>query len=182
MALTLALLPAQAIAVTPQDQTSAPSERISTTAEPPQPKPQKAERPAVSAALEGGDKSCAQVRSRIDTLAAEGEKTVACIAPAPARKPSPSETSALADRQPVPWPDWCFDSSNGDGTWYFARSHACSIDTLSIDVINVRTGALVGQILYQTNELVYTAADSATWGHQVIIRMYGGWGQIRDRS
>ncbi|MFF7550590.1 hypothetical protein ACFZCU_44290 [Streptomyces canus] len=106
----------QAIAVTPRDQTSAPSERISAAAELPQPKPQKAERPAVSAALEGGDKSCAQLRSRIDPLAAEGKKTVACIAPAPARKPSPSEISALVDRQPVPWTDWCFDSSNGDDT------------------------------------------------------------------
>ncbi|MGW4937319.1 NucA/NucB deoxyribonuclease domain-containing protein [Streptomyces sp. NPDC004166] len=181
IALTLALLPAQAIAATPQNQS--PSSSALVAPELPQPKPQKAERPDRSGALTSAANSCATVRSRIDALAAEGQKTVACIAPAPAHKPSvrkapTSDASALADRQPVPLPDWCYDLSNGDGTWYHTRSEACSIDTLSVDVINIPSGELVGQIYYQTNEFVYTAHDMPTWGHQVIIRMYGGWGQI----
>ncbi|MFH9857650.1 hypothetical protein ACH4NV_33795 [Streptomyces althioticus] len=61
------------------------------------------------------------MRSKLDTLAAEGQRTVACTAPAPAHKPSVPETpatdvTALADRTPVPLPDWCYDSSDGDGT------------------------------------------------------------------
>ncbi|MEU4882810.1 hypothetical protein AB0G19_20430 [Streptomyces althioticus] len=183
IALTLALLPAQAIAATPQSHTPTPSETSSAAAELPQPAPQKAERPNANTALASSASSCEKVRSKLDTLAAEGQRTVACTAPAPAHKPSVPETpatdvTALADRTPVPLPDWCYDSSDGDGTWYYNRSHACSIDTLSVDVIDTRTGELVGQIYYQTNELVYTADDLPTWGHQVTIRMYGGWGLI----
>lgn len=180
VALALALLPAQAIAATPQSQTPRPSERTAAAAELPQPKPQKAERPANSAARANADSSCEKVRSRLKALAAEGRKAVACSAPAPARKPSVPQTdaSARAARQPVPLPDWCYDASNGDGTWYHTRSHACSIDTKSLDVIAVPGGELIGQIYYQTNELVYTADDLPTWGHQITIRMYGGWGQI----
>lgn len=183
MALALALLPAQAIAATPHSQTSASPERASTTNELPHPQPQKAERPAASAARASSDSSCEKVRSRIDALAAEGQKTVACVAPAPAQEPVAPKADAptvstLADREPVPLPDWCYDLSDGEGIWYYTRSEACSIDTLSVDVIDIPTGELVGQIYYQTNEFVYTADDSPTWGHQVTIRMYYGWGQV----
>ncbi|MGW7283731.1 NucA/NucB deoxyribonuclease domain-containing protein [Streptomyces sp. NPDC054844] len=181
LALTLAMLPAQALA-TPQPQTGSTSEQASTeAAQLPEPKPQKAERPAAGVAGATED-SCARVRANVDELRAAGEKTVACIAPAPARKPTPpaasrSQLSTRAARQPLPMPDWCYESSNGDGTWYFDRSHACSIDTKSVNVFNVQTGALVGQLLYQTNEYVYTDDTAGTWGHQVAILLYNTWGQ-----
>ncbi|AZS87220.1 hypothetical protein ELQ87_25525 [Streptomyces griseoviridis] len=73
-------------------------------------------------------------------------------------------------------PEWCYTSSEGDGTWYFNRARACAIATLVVNVINVPTGELSGQILYQTNEYVYTNPELGTWGHQLAIRLVTQWG------
>ncbi|MER6345228.1 hypothetical protein ACWC10_30100 [Streptomyces sp. NPDC001595] len=45
-----------------------------------------------------------------------------------------------------------------------------------MEVINTSTGALVGETYYQTSEDVYSDPTPAPWGHQITIRMLGGWG------
>ncbi|WP_063746820.1 NucA/NucB deoxyribonuclease domain-containing protein [Streptomyces sp. PsTaAH-124] len=182
IALALALLPAQVVAAAPQAQSDSASELSSVgAAKLPEPKPNQAKRPTARG-VGAAEDSCARVRARIDVLKAEGAQTVACVTSAPARKPSapsisPSSFSAEDDREALPLPPWCYESSNGDGTWYYNRFQACSIATNLVNVIDVKSGATVGQIFYQTNEYVYTNDELANWGHQVTIRLVTQWGE-----
>jgi hypothetical protein len=118
------------------------------------------------------------VRSERAERAAKGEKDIACVRPGPKQKLSAPQARLLADRTPVPLPDWCYDVSNGDGAWWYTRFEACAIGSWTVDVIEVPSGELVGQIYYLQADLVYTKADLPNWGHQLAISMVDGWGLI----
>ncbi|MHC3474805.1 hypothetical protein ACYF6T_39805 [Streptomyces sp. 7R007] len=79
----------------------------------------------------------------------------------------------------MPLPDWCYDSSDRDETWYFTRFHACAIETWTVDVRDIKTQELVGHLVYQADEYVYAQKDIPTWGHQLSILLYNGWADQR---
>ncbi len=188
-ALALALLPAQALAATlqPGSPSTAPETVAQAQAELPTPQPQKAGRPEAQA-LSASDSSCSKVLPQLkalaksgkaDQLAQQGKTKAACISSAAPHKPSAVRAAAVADdRTPLSLPDWCYDLSDGDGTWYFDRFHACAIETWIVDVRDIRTQELLGQLYYQADEYVYAQKDISTWGHQLSILLYDGWGQI----
>ncbi|MER6806272.1 MULTISPECIES: hypothetical protein [Streptomyces] len=84
----------------------------------------------------------------------------------------------LADRTPVPVPDYCYDLATGDGAWWYTRTDACSISVWTLDIHDIRTGKLTGQLSYLQADLIFTGADAPYWSHQVAIDKTDGWGTI----
>ncbi|WP_246561932.1 NucA/NucB deoxyribonuclease domain-containing protein [Streptomyces roseirectus] len=124
---------------------------------------------------------CARLESQIESgaLAVENGKTnAACIKPGGKGEVTARDLSALADRTPVPLPDYCYDLATGDGTWWYTRTDACAISVWTLNVVDVRTGRLTGQLSYIQADLLYTGADAPYWAHQVAIDKTDGWGTI----
>nr|WP_234353322.1 hypothetical protein [Streptomyces sp. NBRC 110030] len=124
---------------------------------------------------------CGELRAKINAgeLVAEGGKTeAACIEPGSESRVTARRMSALAARAPVPMPDYCYDLTTGDGSWYYTRTDACSISVWTLKVTDIRTGKQTGQLSYLQADLIYTKVDEPYWGHQVAIDKTDGWGNI----
>ncbi|MDO0930386.1 hypothetical protein QQY66_01235 [Streptomyces sp. DG2A-72] len=82
--------------------------------------------------------------------------------------------SVLADRTPVPMPDYYYDLATGGGTWWYTRTDACATSVWTLNVRDLRTGPLTRQLMYLQADLIYTGADAPYWSHQVVIDKTGG--------
>ncbi|MFJ8602269.1 NucA/NucB deoxyribonuclease domain-containing protein [Streptomyces shenzhenensis] len=175
--MAFALLPAQALAAEPD-----PHPEFSTqfaagkrTASP-EPAPQLAT-PAFHSA--SADDDCAELQADIKAralVASNGKTAAACVTPGDQSRLTTSRLSTLADRTPVPLPDYCYDRANG--AWWMTRTNACAISLWKLEVRNVSTGALEGEMGYLQADLVYTDPTSQYWAHQVVIDKTDGWGKI----
>ncbi|MEV1154797.1 hypothetical protein AB0J27_05230 [Micromonospora chokoriensis] len=123
---------------------------------------------------------CATVRPRLPELARaaakEGATSVACI------KPTEPGTPRARKADPTllfePFPLWCTDVP---GSWVYTletREMICAVRDLTLDVINVNTGAIIGQIYFDEYAFEYTSSTIPTFAYQIMIDMYGGWGSI----
>ncbi|MEU3085628.1 NucA/NucB deoxyribonuclease domain-containing protein [Streptomyces massasporeus] len=125
--------------------------------------------------------NCAKLEADIKArklVAKNGKTSAACIRPGEKSSVTAHRMSQLADRTPVPMPDYCYDLATGDGTWWYTRTDACAISTWLLDIHDLRTGQLTGQLMYLQADLIYTGADAPYWSHQVVIDKTGGWGTI----
>jgi len=124
---------------------------------------------------------CAAVRAQLPDLARRaattGKTSVACI--------EPTRSTAGKTREPgpstllEPFPDWCNDHP---GSWSYdmevGREQACSYRDVTLTVTNINTGAVIGQIYFDEYSLAFTSSSIPTFGYQVQLDMYGGWGAI----
>jgi hypothetical protein len=124
---------------------------------------------------------CATVKLRLPELALiaakSGKTSVACVKPT---EPSTAKTrkSDPSLRATVPFPLWCTDIP---GSWLYTletREDICRVRDITVDVFNVNTGALVGQINLDEYAFEYTSSAGPTFAYQIMLDMYGGWGQI----
>ncbi|RSM64543.1 hypothetical protein DMB66_19665 [Actinoplanes sp. ATCC 53533] len=133
--------------------------------------------PSASRTVDG----CTTVQARLPELARAAAKTgktsISCLEPTKsstgkARQPGPSARLE-------PFPDWCNDAP---GSWIFSyeigREWICSYADLTLNVINLNTGAVIGQIYFDQYAFEFTSSSSPTFGYQVLLDMYGGWGEI----
>lgn len=178
--LALALLPAQALAAEPS---SAPRPEVHTqgaqrdAAGTPEPAPQSAPRMLRGAA---GADSCDELQARIKArtlVAQDGKNSAACVRPGDEDTLTSRRMEVLADRTPVPVPDYCYDLATGDGAWWYTRTDACSISVWTLDIHDIRTGKLTGQLSCLQADLIFTGADAPYWSHQVAIDKTDGWGR-----
>ncbi|OJF15412.1 NucA/NucB deoxyribonuclease domain-containing protein [Couchioplanes caeruleus] len=49
---------------------------------------------------------------------------------------------------------------------------------MTLNVINLNTGAVIGQIHFDQYAFEFTSSSSPTFGYQIMLDMYGGWGTI----
>jgi hypothetical protein len=129
--------------------------------------------------------ACDELKAKIDTgkLTAEpGKPGAACIEPGTMSGVTSRSMSALADRTPVPMPDYCYELATGDGTWWMTRTDACAISVWTLTVYDIRTGEPMGGIGYLQADLLYTGADAPYWAHQVAIDKTDGWGTVEGTT
>ncbi|MFE0725844.1 hypothetical protein ACFW23_33475 [Streptomyces rochei] len=177
VSLALALIPMHAATAAPVPPPQAPSALAEIDADmAPQPAPQPAS-PASTSAPEDDD--CRSLQKDIDAqvLLPEGNKTAAaCVTPGDQSELTAPRLTALANRTPVPLPDYCYE--NATGGWWITRTDACAISVWTLQVRNVRTGAIEGEMGYIQADFVYTDTSGPYWGHQVVIDKTDGWGKI----
>ncbi|MBQ1124282.1 NucA/NucB deoxyribonuclease domain-containing protein [Streptomyces sp. B15] len=111
----------------------------------------------------------------------EADKPLACLRSATeaeqkemlkGRSDQKAQRPQLKKRVPVP--NWCYDHVNGG--WWAERFRACQVRTMVLDIYVADSGKPVGQIRYFEEGYVYSDAQNSTWGSQLGIDKYDGWG------
>lgn len=113
--------------------------------------------------------TCTTLRADLPSMAAEGLNRAACIEPAPG-----VTTNEAVSAQSAPAPDWC----GTGGTLRYTRTESCGGLSWQLSVFDVQTGAMIGQILFNTVNYSYTSGSVATWAHQLSIDPTYMWGQV----
>ncbi|MEU2632237.1 hypothetical protein ABZ641_35400, partial [Kitasatospora sp. NPDC007106] len=82
----------------------------------------------------------------------------------------------------MPLPSWCYDHPNG-GVYGF-RDQACELSTGWIRTWVTENGARkwTGEVYMDVISYEYTDKSQATWGHQIEIAGYWGWGDALNAT
>lgn len=123
---------------------------------------------------------CASVKARLPELAraakGTGKTSVACTQAGSWRKlDAPKVDPSI---QLEPYPLWCTDVP---GSWVYTietRELLCRAREVTLNVFNVNTGVLLGQIFMDEFAYEYTSSTIPTFAFQVTLDMYDGWGEI----
>lgn len=95
----------------------------------------------------------------------------------PAASPDDESAAAAAAARRSPWrePKWCIDAGV-DSTWYIERMRNCGIWRTGLNVIDARTGRVIGGIKYLVVGYSFSARDSKKWAYQVRLMETKRWG------
>lgn len=116
---------------------------------------------------------CAQVRKKLTRLAAQGQKYATCTKPG--KRPKESVRRATSVRDGVfPVPEWCY-LNWGNGFWG-TRTEQCEADSSEVTVFDVKTGQIVGGLIYQYFVYSFTATNATAWQTQLPITEQTAWG------
>lgn len=133
----------------------------------------------VSAAVAVSD--CTELDKRLPALAkaAQDGALAACDAPAGEKEAAAQLRTPAAKELLAAGP--CATAPN-KGWKFTGRGRACNPESRLINVRNVRTRQLVGQLYYLSVGMIVAKNDSLTWDQTVSMRKTGGWGRISGTS
>lgn len=148
----------------------------SATLIPSQPKPPALPAGTAGTATAPNSESCDEVVERHKRRTAiTGQEVVACVVVGEEGKlPEQGDMRVAA---PLELPQYCYDNAF-DGQWWGTREEACRIRGVRVDITNVQTGQLVGQLLLNEYAYAYGSSTTLNWAQQVEVSLYGGWGTI----
>ena len=118
--------------------------------------------------------SCAALREDLPRLARAGERRAACISPAADQPASAGEDDGRMSAQVIAAPSWCATG----GYFNVTRTASCGVFNWTLTVYNVQTGAVLGQINFNTINYSYSSTSTDNWGHQLSIHTTSMWGQV----
>lgn len=116
---------------------------------------------------------CKLIRHDVDRLLRAGQTTATCVEPV-SLDGIDVEAAVGAGTDAIALPQWCIDRAFTG--WWFMRFSSCMIRSLRLNVIDVRTGAIVGVMDFLEVNYSYMSNSTINWAQQVELRQISATG------